>query len=184
MTPAEQKQAFIQLRAEGLSYRRIHEQIGVSRSTCSRWEEKLRAQIAQRKAQQLNDLYEAYSMTKEGRIKTLGETVKRIQLQIDKTDLSQIPPDKLLDLHLKYTKALQDEYIAPADPIQITHPRDLLMVLEELINRIRSGEITEEQARRESTAVNTLIKAYETIELKTKLEALEALLQERYQDEH
>ncbi|BCQ31307.1 helix-turn-helix domain-containing protein [Limosilactobacillus fermentum] len=40
------KQKFIQLRAEGLSYAKISEQLHLSKSTCSSWENKFADEIA------------------------------------------------------------------------------------------------------------------------------------------
>lgn len=182
MLPATKKQEFIKLRAEGLSYRKIETQIGVSRTTCARWETALKEQIAAFRAEQLTALYEEYSITRESRIKKLGTILNRLESEISRTDLSEVPADKLIELYLKYSKTLEEDYIVPNKPIDINEPNDLLHVLADLVNRLRSGAITEEQARRESTAINTMLKAYETIELKVKVEKLERMLLEKLHD--
>ena len=48
-------------------------------------------------------------MTKEARIKKLGDTLEGINTALDGADLSTIPPEKLLDFKLKYTEALKEE---------------------------------------------------------------------------
>lgn len=102
-----------------------------------------------------------------------------MEAQIRKTNLSDIPAEKLVDLYLKYSKTLEEDYIIPAAPMLIQEPKDLLYLLGDLVNRLRSGEITDEQVRRESLAVNTMLKANEIIELQAKVDKLEKLLMER-----
>ena len=181
MKPAEIKNEFVRLRAENYSFAKIQEKLGISKSTCSKWEHELIDQIASYKAEQLQGLYDAYSMTKEARIKKIGDTVNRLETALDNVDLSELPPDKLLDFYLKYKEALQSEYIAPVQPIDFSNrdTKALIDAVGDLVNRVRAGEITKEQATRESTAITILLKAYETNELKQKVDSLEALLEAR-----
>ena len=74
MKPQEQKTEFIRLRAEGRSYSYIADTLHISKSTCSSWERELQDAIAELKQEQLNELYSSYAMTKEARVKKLGET--------------------------------------------------------------------------------------------------------------
>ena len=57
------KQKFIQLRAEGLSYAKISDQLHLSKATCSKWESKFTEEIAELKRDHLQELYEAVSYT-------------------------------------------------------------------------------------------------------------------------
>lgn len=75
MLPAELKREYARLRVEGRSYSYITQELHISKSTCTKLEQELRAIIAQLKKEELNTLYEAYAMKKEGRIKRLGETL-------------------------------------------------------------------------------------------------------------
>lgn len=115
MKPTEQKHEFIKLRAEGRSYSAIAETLHISKSTCTIWGMELKDAIAERKQEQLEDLYSAYYVTREARIKTLGEALDRINAALGEVDLRDIPPERLLELKLKYTAALKEEYRIPAD---------------------------------------------------------------------
>ena len=182
MLPAEVKQEFIKLRAEGLSYGKIQKKLNISKSTCSSWENKFADQIAEYKAEQLTALYDEYGMLKEARIKRLGDTVNKIKTALDNVDLSEVAPEKLLELYLKYTDALNNEYIAPRTAPAIKGdnvPQELVNVLTDLLARVQAGEVTKEQASRESTAVANLLKAYELVEIKQKLDTLEAIVETR-----
>lgn len=114
MKPTEQKSEFVRLRAEGKSYATIADALHISKSTCSAWGKEFEYEITERKQEQLEDLYSAYYVTKESRIKALGETLERINAALGEADLRDISPEKLLDLKLKYAAALKEEYTPPA----------------------------------------------------------------------
>lgn len=179
MKPQELKQEYIRLRAEGRSYSYIAQELHISKSTCTKWEQALGADIAQLKKEQLNTLYEEYSMKKEGRIKQLGDTLARIEEAIQAADLSEVPAEKLLDLKLKYREALQKEYITTQPAFKLKdsiNPRDIVTALGDLLDRVRAGEISNEQANRESLILSNLLRAYEQVEIKAKLDELEAII--------
>lgn len=179
MEPQEKKNEFIRMRAARLSYRVIAAKLGISKSTCCKWEQELDSAITEMKQEQLNDLYAAYAMTKAARIRKLGETLKNVDAALDKADLSEVAPEKLLDYKLKYTAALKEEYAGTVTPYRLSErrdPKELVIALEDLLNRVRAGEVTTEQAAKESAVIGSILKAYETTELKDKLETLEAIV--------
>jgi transcriptional regulator with XRE-family HTH domain len=175
----ETRTEFIRLRAEGKSYSDIAAALEISKDTCSKWERELKEQISQLKSEQLNELYNSYYMTREARIKKLGDTLNNINTALDGADFKEIPPEKLLDFKLKYTEALKEEYIPASSPRQLPvnfDANDLLVILGDILNRVRSGEATIEQASKESLIISNLLKAYDTVELKAKLDTLEAIV--------
>lgn len=179
MKPQEQKAEFIKMRAEGKSYAIIAETLNISKSTCTSWERELKDKIAQLKGEQLEELYSSYFMTKEARIKKLGGTLERINTALDDVDLSTMPPEKLLDFKLKYMDALKEEYISPSPAYNLGEnfkPKDILNALGYLLNRIRTGEVTADQANRESAVISNLLKAYDIVELKEQLDTLETIM--------
>lgn len=179
MKPNELKHEFITLRAEGKSFSYIADKLHISKSTCSKWESKLEDDIAQLKREELNNLYDAYGMKKKARIQKLGDVLNRIEDALETTDLNEIPPEKLLDFKLKYTEALQKEYTGtkPAFTLEdAIKPEDIVKALGDLLNRVRAGEVSTEQANKESLILSNLLKAYEQVELKEKLDTIEAIL--------
>ena len=183
LKPQETKTEFIRLRAEGRSYSYIADTLHISKSTCTAWERELKNAIAELKQEQLNELYSSYYMTKEARIKKLGDTLDSINTALEGADLSQIPPEKLLEYKLKYMEALKGEYTGSGTPYQFTadkiEPKDIVTALADLLNRVRTGEVTPEQANMESTIIANLLKAYDTVEVKEKLNALESIIESR-----
>ena len=179
MKPQETKNRFIQLRAERKSFDHIAKELNISKSTCSEWEKECKEAIALLKAEQLEELYTAYSMTKEARIKELGDTLDKVNTALAAADLEAMPPEKLLDFKLKYTEALKEEYIPTGSGFSFKgniKSTDIVQALGDLLDRVKAGEITTDQASRESAVLQNLLKAYETVEIKAKLEALEAVL--------
>lgn len=178
MKTAEKRQRFIELRAEGYSYSNIQEELGIAKSTCSKWEKDLEAEIATMKREALATLYDSYHMTKEARIKKLGDTLSKIDTALESADLSEVPPEKLLDLKLKYEEALRKEYAPPAKTLGELDAQGIVTAMGDLLNRVRAGELTTEQATRESTVLANLLRAFDTVEVKAKIEELEILIAE------
>ena len=85
---------------------------------------------------------------------------------------------KLLDFKLKYTEALKGEYIGakPALELDAIDAKSIVTALADLLNRVRAGEVTTEQAQKESGILAQLLKAYDTVEVKAKLDELEAII--------
>lgn len=180
MKPQEQKTEFIRLRAEGKSYSYIAEALHISKSTCSSWEKELQDAIAELKQEQLNELYSSYFMTKEARVKKLGETLNEINKALEAVDLKEISADKLLDYKLKYMEALKGEYTGSERAYQLNkdniEAKDIVKAYGDLLARVQAGEISTEQANRESAVIANLLKAYDLVEVKAKLDALEAIV--------
>jgi len=177
--PNDQKNEFIRLRAEGKSYTAIGKELSISKATCTAWERELTAEIAEKKKEQLEEMYQAYYMTREARITKLGQALESIEDALSKADLTQVSPEKLLDYKLKYMEALKQEFIdtTPAIPLDDTfNPRDIIVVMADLLKRIRNKETNLDQASREIMVITNILKAYEAVELKDKLEALEDLV--------
>lgn len=182
MKPTEKKTEFIRLRAEGKSYGYIAKELGMSKDTCSRWERELSEKIADLKAQSLEELYESYYMTREARVKKLGNTLSKINDALEQADLSEMEPKELLDYKLKYTEALKKEYIPTVQGMPLKegfNSEDIMNAVADLLNRVRNGEVAAEQANRESLVLSNLLKAYDGVIMQQKLDALEALVQGR-----
>jgi DNA-binding XRE family transcriptional regulator len=179
LKPQKQKTEFIMLRAEGKSYSAIAEQLHISKSTCTAWERELKDNIAELKQEQLEELYNSYFMTKEARIRKLGDTLENINTALEGVDLSTVAPEKLLDYKLKYMEALKEEYTGNTQVYRFcdeVRPQDIVAALRDLLNRVRAGDITPEQANRESSVIVNLLRAYDVVEVKAKLDTLEAIM--------
>ena len=82
MEPTEQKERFIELRAQGFSFDKIAKELGKAKQTLIDWSRELQDEIANRKAMELDTLYEKYYLHKANRLQTFGELLTRIREEI------------------------------------------------------------------------------------------------------
>lgn len=113
MESTDIKEKFIELRAQGYSFDKIAKELGKAKQTLVDWSRELQDEIANRKALELEALYEKFYLLKEHRLKTFGATLSKLQKEIESRNLSDVPTDKLLDLQLKYLTFIRDEYTEP-----------------------------------------------------------------------
>ena len=90
------KERFIELRAQGYSFDRIAKELGKAKQTLIDWSKDLQEEIANRKALELEALYEKYYLLKENRLQTFGAMLTKIKAEVERRDLSDVPTDKLL----------------------------------------------------------------------------------------
>jgi hypothetical protein len=179
MKPYEIKNQFVELRAQGLSFNAIANQLHLSKSTCCKWDKELSKEIDQLKQAELKELYDSYGMTKKARIENLGNTLDKINEALEKADFTKLPASKLLDYKLKYTQALKDEHISEPINLEDISAHSILEALAELLERTRSGDITAEQSQRESIILLNLLKAYDLEDIEKRLSVMESALTTR-----
>ena len=63
-----------------------------------------------------------------------------------------------------------------AAKIEINEAKDILAAYSDLLNRVRAGEVTTEQAQKEGLLLAQILKAYDEVEIKAKLDKLEAIV--------
>ena len=85
------KEEFIRLRAEGLSFSKIANQLGVSRPTLIKWSGELQSQISAARYAQLEALAEQYGLLKEARIKAFGQLLEKLMAELKQRELAEIP---------------------------------------------------------------------------------------------
>lgn len=110
MKDNETRQKFIEMRAKGISFRKIAEELNTAKSTLMAWSKEHLTEIENLKAIELESLQEQFYMTKKSRIELLGRQVERIKKELENRDFSDVPSDKLLDALSKTLNQLkQDE---------------------------------------------------------------------------
>jgi len=109
----ETKERFIELRAKGWSFDKIAKETGKAKQTLIDWSKDLQEEIANRKALELEALYESYYLLKENRLQTFGAMLTKIKEEVERRYLSDVPTDKLLDLFLKYNSQIKEEIVEP-----------------------------------------------------------------------
>ena len=182
MKPQEMKLEFVRLRAEGQSYDKIAEALHISKATCTAWERELKTDISRLQQEQLNELYSSYGMAKEARIRRIGDTLRRLDDALSEVDLTAIAPEKLLDFKLKYAQALKDEFTGLTPPPTFTgrgEPQEIQAAFMDIYERVRRGDITAEQAGQEAKTLSALLTAYNAVETKERVDAIDAIINGR-----
>jgi IS30 family transposase len=128
------KERFIELRAKGWSFDKIAKELGKAKQTLIDWSKELQDEIANRKALELEALYESYYLLKENRLQTFGVMLSKIKKEIESRDFSDVPTEKLLELLLKYNSLVKEEIIEPTykSSQEIREDREDRELLEEL----------------------------------------------------
>jgi len=185
MKSATKQREFIRLKAEGKSNAQIARLLHISESTASRYTKLLGDKIANYKAEQLQELYDAYYMTRAARIRRLGETLNQVDQAISTSDLSLVPTEKLLDLKLKYAQALKNEHISleaaviDGDKTLEGSAKDILGQMNCLLHRLRIGSITPDNAKMEAKILDALLKGWELVALEDRIRQLEQALKDK-----
>lgn len=113
MINLDQKEKFIELRAKGWSFDRIAKELGRAKQTLIDWSKELQEEIANRKALELDALYETYYLQRESRLQMFGAMLTKIKEEVEGRDLSDVATDKLLELFLKYNSQVKEEIVEP-----------------------------------------------------------------------
>ena len=182
MKPQDMKLQFVHMRAEGKSYSAIAADLHISKATCTSWERELKEEIGRLQQEKLNELYSSYGMEKEARIRRIGDTLHRIDRALEEADLSVIPPEKLLDFKLKYSEALREEFTGLNPPPAFgdcASPEELQAAFKDVYDRVRRGDITADQAGQEIKVLASILQAYQTVEAKERIEAIDAIISGR-----
>ena len=121
-------------------------------------------------------------LSKEGRIKLLGDQFKAIQEEISGRDLSNVNTEKLMELQLRYFGELKKEYVAITAGNKTgikLDSNEIAKQLQAVLERYKAGEIDESQAKLEQAVLQSILRAIEQTELANKLERLEAIVGSR-----
>ena len=113
METTELKERFIELRAKGWSFDKIAKETGKAKQTLIDWSKELQDEIGNRKALELEALYESYYLMRENRLQTFGAMLTKIKEEVERRGLSDVPTDKLLELLLKYNSQVKEEIVEP-----------------------------------------------------------------------
>lgn len=181
----ELREQVIELRAQGMSIRKIAGRVHRSRSTIGRWIALWDEEIARRRAIELEALYERAAMTKEARIKRLSSQIGAMEKELKSRGLADVSTERLLRLLLEYHEALGAEYVEtePAAAMGQDEARmdseKVKSELERLLIRLRSGQVTGERAKQEQAGLLSILRAIEQGELAEKIDKLEAILEAR-----
>lgn len=109
MKNANDKERFIELRAEGRSYADIAVALKVSKPTLIAWGKELQRDIGNARTLRMDELFEKYAVAKAKRIEVFGTHLNAILAELGTRNLANIATSSLLTLALKYGEFMKDE---------------------------------------------------------------------------
>jgi hypothetical protein len=95
------QERFVELRAKGWSFDRIGKELKTSKQTLVNWSREMALEIQNRRAIEHEALLEQYALTREGRIRFLGDLVKKLREELASRSFATVPTERLVDLTLK-----------------------------------------------------------------------------------
>jgi hypothetical protein len=105
--------AFVMQRAQGKSFDKIADDLGITKQTLIKWQGELFAQIREQEFYEIQLITEAYAVTRRQRFdataKTLGAVLAELARRVDTDQLAEMPTDKLVNLALILEKRLMQD---------------------------------------------------------------------------
>ena len=109
----DQRMAFVMQRAQGKSFDKIADDLGITKQTLIKWQGELFAQIREQEFYEIQLITEAYAVTRRQRFdataKTLGAVLAELTRRVDTDQLAEMPTDKLVNLALILEKRLTQD---------------------------------------------------------------------------
>jgi len=102
------KQKFIELKAQGLSYIKISEELGIPKNTLVDWGKKHKTEIDHYKSEERDLLSKVYYATKRHKLEVLNKELTRIIGEIGKRNLNEVKTNDLYKILLELYKTLKE----------------------------------------------------------------------------
>ncbi len=103
---------FLELRSQGMSYRRIADEVAVSVTTLKKWGLEWEDKIQEMGQARLQAFVDQQLMDLESRLRLRGEQILSMQQELAARDLGEMESSLLLRLYLRYLESVQKE-VAP-----------------------------------------------------------------------
>jgi transposase len=107
--PQQTVEQFIEMRAQGMTYREIQKTLGVSRPTLVEWSRRNHLTISNYRTIEMADLSSDNYLEKKKRVQLLGSALNKIQEELSKRDMSTVPTEKLMKFQLDCVELLKKE---------------------------------------------------------------------------
>ncbi len=109
MNDIETQQRFVLLRAEGRSFKRIAEELKVSKTTLVKWSRKYQFEIQNQRAIHLEALQEKWLSSRENRVDSLGGQLQQMEAELAKRDVATLTTGQLFALTTSLRRQIRQE---------------------------------------------------------------------------
>lgn len=111
MTKVEQQERFIELRAQGMSYEKIAEQLEISKTTALKLGHDFEQEVKRLQFMHLEAMAEQYKLVKTARIAGIAKLLEQVDTALQSADFEKMAPEKLVLLKLKLQDRLLQELV-------------------------------------------------------------------------
>lgn len=109
----DQKNEFVLRRAQGLSFNKIAQDLGISKSTLLQWQGELLNQIKEQEFYEIQDITEQFRITRRDRFEVtarlLGAVRDELARRANTEQLADMPVDKLVNLAMILEKRIAQD---------------------------------------------------------------------------
>lgn len=113
MKSIEEKQKFVELRAQGLSFERIAQELSVSKPTLIKWNAELFHEVQEAQFYEQENLLENYKLMRKQRFelycKLLSAALAELESRAAAGRLQEVPTEKLLSMVEQLEKRVQQD---------------------------------------------------------------------------
>lgn len=106
----ETREKFIELRASGVSFSRIADELGVDKRTLIRWANDYRLELAESRKLRRDALRERLGISEERRLEWLNSILVKLEERIGNEDFSSIPPEKALRMYFEVSSKIETAF--------------------------------------------------------------------------
>jgi len=110
---ADQKTAFVMLRAQGKSFDAIADELAISKPTLLKWQSELFDAIKEQEFYEVQRITELYRVTRRDRLDAIAKLLGAVRAELDRRadaeQLTDLPTDKLTALALVLEKRLMQD---------------------------------------------------------------------------
>ena len=100
MKEKENKEKFIELRAQGYSYEKISRQIKISKPTLIKWQSDLNKEISELEDLNYQNIIDEHKLSKSFRIKKLSAMLEKVLKEMERRDLTKVGIKDLIRLKI------------------------------------------------------------------------------------
>ena len=118
----EYGEKFLELRAKGVSYAKISDEIPVSVTTLKKWSQDWRDKIRELSRARIEAFVEEQLVALEHRLQLRAEQIMRMRDALDGQDLSKLAPETLLQIYLRYVDAAGKDAAPQKVEVEVSNP--------------------------------------------------------------
>jgi transposase-like protein len=118
MTDTEIQQRFIALRAQGVTYARIAQELGVCKRTLINWSRRFQYEINNQRAIELEALQESLVATREARARIIAQQLHAVEEELKKRSLADVPTSRLFAM----ADSLRRQILRETGAVEFTSP--------------------------------------------------------------